>query len=274
MLRTAQGGVEGEGAGVGEAVHPFARRQPGHRPAVVLLVQKEAGFLAVFKVYGVPDPVFRDLGHGPGGHGLAGEGGEALVLGQTLLVPQSFIVALVNTADILPVLPQRSDEKGEEGVIALLQPKREGLDHQNVVESVHCQSGQAVGLSKDHPAGGEVGRLQHALPIGPGVLEPAEPEAVVKGVVGVPGQKPHPDEGGKAQKPRPQPGALFAAYVHNGTVFHGFRAGKDLPGVDPGVTFLNGPLTLFGDGDDGIRTGMFHGMTSFLDALTLVDRRG
>ena len=35
---------------VGEAVqHRFAPGQPGHRLAVVLLVQEEAGFLAVFK---------------------------------------------------------------------------------------------------------------------------------------------------------------------------------------------------------------------------------
>ena len=53
---------------------------PCHGPAVVLLVEEEAGLLAVLKINVVEHAVLADLGLGAGGVGLAGQVEPALVL--------------------------------------------------------------------------------------------------------------------------------------------------------------------------------------------------
>ena len=118
MGRTAQRGIQGEGAGVSEAVqNGFSRRQTAHRPAVVLLVQEEAGFLAVFYVYQIFDPIFRDLHHRTVRGCFAGEGIPALALRKTFLCPESHVVPQEHAPDGLAVPPENVHQSGEQKVL-------------------------------------------------------------------------------------------------------------------------------------------------------------
>ena len=61
----ALGGVQRKAAGVGKAVqHGVPGGKAGHRPAVVLLVEEEAGLLAVLEIHVVVNAVLADLGLG------------------------------------------------------------------------------------------------------------------------------------------------------------------------------------------------------------------
>ena len=113
MGRAAQRSIQGEGAGVGEAVqNGFSRRQTAHRPPVVLLIQEKAGFLAVFYVNQIFDPIFHDFHHRAVRHGFAGEGVPALALSQTLLRPEGHVVPQEHAPDGLAVLPQNVHQGG------------------------------------------------------------------------------------------------------------------------------------------------------------------
>ena len=73
LLGTAAGGVEGEGTGVGKAVqHSLTLCQPCDGKAVILLVQEEPGFLAVYEVHRILYTVF-DKSAVESGDGLRGE---------------------------------------------------------------------------------------------------------------------------------------------------------------------------------------------------------
>ena len=118
MGRTAQRGVEGERTSMGEAVqHRLPPGQPGYRPAVILLIQEEAGFLPVFHIHQILHTVFRDLGDGRSRGLLSREMIPSLSLGQALLFPQSHIVAQKYAPDGLPVLPQDTDQCGQQKIL-------------------------------------------------------------------------------------------------------------------------------------------------------------
>ena len=113
VFRPGLGAVEGEGPGVGAAVqHPAAGGQGRRGPAIILLVQEKAGLLAVDVVHVIADAVFYQLQMPVQVRGQAGEGVEALFLGQAFLVPQGGLVALVDGADRDAVILQQLDEQG------------------------------------------------------------------------------------------------------------------------------------------------------------------
>ena len=266
MLRAAQSGVEGKAARVGKAVqHPLAPGQLGHLPAVVLLVQEEAGLLAVFKVYPVAYAVLADLGPGLLGMLEPLQGEPALVLLQALTLAQRHIVALENALDILSVLAQHIHQNGEENGFQLFHAVGQGLGHQHRTEAVYRQAGKLVGLAEDDPAAAEILRPHHRLAVGPGVFHTAAPEVLVKAVVGVAAEKPYPDLAVLAQKAGAQVAAFGADHVHRPAVGGG---GIGLVGelfcVHPGVAGQNSPLSLGSDGIDGIGAALFHKTSSSL----------
>ena len=98
---------------MGEAVqNGFSRRQTAHRPPVVLLIQEKAGFLAVFYVNQIFDPIFHDLHHRAVRYRFAGERIPALTLRQALLCPESHVVPQEYAPDGLAVLPQNVHQGG------------------------------------------------------------------------------------------------------------------------------------------------------------------
>ena len=259
MLGAPQGGVEGKGAGVGEAVqHRPPLSQPGHRLAVVLLVQEKAGLLAVFHVHGVPHAVFHDLRQGRGRGLLAGQGEPALVLLQSLLFPQLHVVALVDAGDGLAVGAQHLYQHGQQLSLDLLHAVGEHLHREQIVEPVHRQAREAVRLAEDDAAAVQVLRPQHGLAVLPGPAELALPEGVVKAVVGVAGEEPHPDFGVLGQKAGAQVASLAAEHIHQGAVFHGAGLVGDFLAVDPGMSPVQRGLRLGRHRDAGIGSCCFH----------------
>lgn len=125
----------------------------GHGAAVVFLVEEEAGLLAVLEINVVKNAVFADLGLGGSGVGLAGQLEPALVLRQPFLGAQSLIVPLVDAVDGLAVGPQHFCQKGEEEGLELFHADAEGLGDEDILEPVHRQAGELVGLAEDDPAG-------------------------------------------------------------------------------------------------------------------------
>ena len=100
--RPGDAGVQGEGAGVGEAVQHFGSPAEAlNRQPVVFLVQEEAGFLAVLDVHQIFHPVLLNLNLGV--EGLADEALEAL---HPLLEADFGVAALVDAPDGDAVLRQ------------------------------------------------------------------------------------------------------------------------------------------------------------------------
>ena len=257
--RTAQRGVQGKGSGVGKAVqHRLAPGQSGHRPAVVLLVQEEAGLLAVFHVYQVLHAVFRDLRDGRVRGLLAGKMVPSLPLGQTLLFPQGHVIAQKHAPDGLPVLPQDADQQGQQKVLNVFHAHREDLHAQKVVELVHGQARESVRLAEDDPAGVQIRRVHDGLAVVPGPAELPLPKGLVEAVVGVSGEQTDPDLGVFGEKAGAQIPAFFAHHVHQAAVIGGTFRADDLRVIDPGVTPENGGLRLGSHGVAGITAGCFH----------------
>ena len=179
---------------MGEAVqHRLPSGQPPDRPAVVLLVQEEPCLLAVFHVYQIFYAVFCNLRHRGFRRGLPRQEEPALVLLQALLFPEGNIIPLKNAPDLLPVLPENADQKGQQQVLDVLHAHRQHLNAEKVVELVHRQTGEHVRLPENNPAGVQVPRGHDGLPVLPGPAELPLPEGGVKAVVGVPGEQANPD---------------------------------------------------------------------------------
>ena len=139
---------------MGEAVqHGVAGGEAGDRPAVVLLVEEEAGLLAVLEIDVVVDAVLADLGLGGGGVVFTQQLEPALALLEALFGTQGLVVPLVDAVDGLAVGPQDFGEEGEEEGLELLHPHAESLGDEDVVEAVYGQARELVGLTKDDPAG-------------------------------------------------------------------------------------------------------------------------
>ena len=141
----------------------------------------------------VEHAVLADLSLGAVGVRLAGQVKPALVLRQTLLGPQSLVVALVDALNGLAVGAQDFRQQGEEDGLELFHAHAQGLGDKDIVEPVHSQARELVSLAKDDTAGGQVGGLQRGLAVGPCVFDTALPESGIEGVVGVAGDEPHPD---------------------------------------------------------------------------------
>ena len=244
---------------MGKAVqHRLAPGQPGHCPAVVLLVQEEAGLLAVLHVYQVLHAVFRDLRDGRVRGLLAGKMVPSLPLGQALLFPQGHVVAQKHAPDGLSVLPQDADQQGQQKVLNVFHAHREDLHAQKVVEFVHGQAREGVRLAEDDPAGVQIRRVHDGLAVVPGPAKLPLPKGFVKAVVGVSGEQTDPDLGVLGEKAGAQIPAFFAHHIHQAAVIGGTFRADDLRVIDPGVPPENGGLRLGSHGVAGITADCFH----------------
>ena len=217
--------------------------------------------MPVFKVYMVVHAVFTDLGLGGVRVALAGQGKPALVLFQPFLGAQGFIVAFVDAVNGLSVCPQYLGQQGEEHRLQLFHAHAQSLGDQNIVETVHRQAGELVCLAKNEAAGGKVGGLQHGLAVSPCVLYPAAPEGGVKGVVGVAGNKPHPDLAFQREETGAEIGALGADHIHQRAVFRRSAGGfQNVVLVHPGVPAHQKPFGVLVDFIYRISAFAFHKM--------------
>ena len=248
---------------MGEAVqHGPPRGDAGRRGPVVLLVQEKAGLLAVLKVHQVADAVLHNLRLGGFGQGLALQGVPALVLLHALQLPDLHVVALINAPDVLAAGLDGLYQGGEDPVLAQLGAQAQGLGDQDVPKLVHGQAGEAVRLPKDDAAAVRV-RAHDSFAVVPGVLGPPGEKGLVKPVVGVLREQPHPDFRVGVVIPRAQIPPLGAAHVAEGAVLQGALLGGDLVVEHPGVALL-GPLGAPGiNRHKGIGPVRFHSFFSF-----------
>ena len=245
---------------MGEAVqHRPALCQTGHRLPVVLLIQKKAGLLAVLKVHGVDDAVLHDVHRRLFRRRLAGQGIPALGLRHAFQLPDGRVVALVDTPDVLSVLPQHLGQQGEQAGLDALHAQTQGLRHQHALEPVHRQAGEQVGLAEDHAAAAAVRPAHHRFAVVPCVADAPLPEGVGEVVIGVAAQQTYPDPGAAVVESAAQPAAPAAHHVHQSAVLRAAFHGRDLALVDPRVPAGEGGLPLGGDGDLRIGTRSFHG---------------
>ena len=256
----ALGRVQSKAAGVSKAVqHRVPRRNAGHGAAIVLLVEEEAGLLAVLKIDVVENAVLADLGLGGGRVRFAGQLKPALVLLQPLFGAQGFVVALIDAVDGLAVGPQHFCQDREEHGLELFHPNAQGLGDEDAAETVHGQAGELVGLTEDDAACGQVVRLQHGLAVAPRILGPAPPEGRIEGIIGVAGDEPDADLALQRNKTGAEVGTLGADHIGEGAVFGlRLRAFEDVVLVHPRVAAHQQPLSVFVDFVDGIIAGRFH----------------
>ena len=255
--------VQREGAGVGKAVE---NRVPlghgGNRPAVVFLIQEEAGFLSVLHIHQILDPVFGDFRDGRFRDFLPGQREPALVLGHALLLPEGHIVALEDTADCLSVLPEDAHQHGDQHPLDPLHAHGEHLHAEQVVKFVHRQPGEGIRLAENHPAAVQILRAHDGPAVVPGPAELAFPEGFVKPVVGVPGDQPDPDFGQLGQKAGAEIPALFAQHIHKAAVFGLALDVQNFRVVDPGMPPQQRRLSLGCDGITGVAPIQFHSRSS------------
>ena len=101
--------IERKGAGMGKTVqHPLSWSQGGCSPPVILLIQEKTGFLAVFKVYCIPDAVFGDLRFGTVWNRDSVQREKAFVFGHSLQFSDGYVIAFVNAPDSLSVFCQQA----------------------------------------------------------------------------------------------------------------------------------------------------------------------
>ena len=250
---------------MGEAVqHRLSLRQLCYRQPVVLLVQEEAGLLPVLKVHRIPYAVLRDVLGGALRRGLAGQHQPALALRHALQRPEGGVVAFVHAPDDLPVLPQDAYQQRQHPFLDTLHAQAQHLGHQHALEPVHRQPRKAVRLPEDDAAAPAVRLAHHRFAVVPGVAQPPFPEGIPRRVVvGVPRHQPHPYFGRAVIEPTAQPAALFRHHIHQAAVLRRAADRHHLALIDPRVPVHDGALPLGGDGDDGIRSGSFHGGYSF-----------
>ena len=114
---------------MGEAVeHAATAGKARDREAVILLVEEEAGLLAVLHVHAVIDAVLADLRHGAHGHVPALEREPALPLLHALKGADGRVVALENAVDHNAVLGEDLDEQREKHLLDALHPRVTALD--------------------------------------------------------------------------------------------------------------------------------------------------
>ena len=87
---------------------------------------------------------------------LTRQGEPTLVLGKALLFPQGHVVALKHAADRLAVFPQDADQHGQQQFLDALHTHGQDLYAQKVMELVHRQAGEGVGLAEDDAAAVQV----------------------------------------------------------------------------------------------------------------------
>ena len=72
------------------------------------LIQEKTGFLAVFKVYCIPDAVFGDLRFGTVWNRDSVQREKAFVFGHSLQFSDGYVIAFVNAPDSLSVFCQQA----------------------------------------------------------------------------------------------------------------------------------------------------------------------
>ena len=145
---------------MGEAVQ---NRRPGaellNRQTVVLLVQEKARLLPVLHIHLIADAVF-------GYHNIRIKRfrEETFRAFHALELSDLRIASLVHAAKNDAVLREDIAKRRENHILEAVRSQGKGLNHADVLEFVHHDSGKPVGLAENHPAGRGVHGFLSILP--------------------------------------------------------------------------------------------------------------
>ena len=159
VLGAIHGGVQREAAGVRETIQARDGR------VIFPLIQEMAGLLPMRDVH-TQGQIILDNGE----LRIKGIAQESRALLQALLISHGHVVALIQLRQACH-FAQGLDDEGFEAV----HTQGHGLDHQHVVELVHHERGQAIGLAEDHAAARGVHEASAVLPRGPDLSHEEDP---------------------------------------------------------------------------------------------------
>ena len=162
------------------------RHSPDGLP-VFLLVQEEAGLLAVFHIHIILHAVLTDFDLG-----IKGRGQETAGAGKPLLLADLGVAPLVDAADLDAVRGEHGAEGLENEAFQTVGAECERLDDQNILIFVDGDAWQEIRLAEDDAAGGGVNDF---LPVLPGGTHPPGEEGIGNFLLFVPGE--HPDADGR-----------------------------------------------------------------------------
>ena len=119
--------------------------------AIILLVQEEAGLLAILHIYHIADTIFNDFNLGI--KRFADEAFHAL---HALLQADLGVTALVNAADGNAILSQDFLQLVQNDRLETVNAQSQGFDYQNIGKLVDDDTRQEICLTEDQAAAGSV----------------------------------------------------------------------------------------------------------------------
>ena len=194
--RTTLRRIERKGAGMREAVqHMLALGDFGNRLTVVLLVEEEAGLLAVLHINSIVNAVLHNFRRHSARIRQQLRLEPMLVLVQALQTADFYIVALEQTADFLSHLAQNFNQQLKNHLLAHLDAKGQSLRHQKVIEAVDRQAGEHVRLTKNQTAAFKILLAHNCQTIIERIAQTTLPKCFVKLVIRIRRNNAHADFG-------------------------------------------------------------------------------
>ena len=129
------------------------------RPPVVLLIQEEAGLLAVFHIYNIADAVLGDQYFG-----IEGFCEEAFFTRHAFQLTDLGVAALIDAAHFDPVLSERLHQSCQNVSLEAVDAERQGFHDQHVFIFIDGQTGQEIRFAKQKAAAGRVDHFLSVLP--------------------------------------------------------------------------------------------------------------
>ena len=127
----------------------LARREPGSRAAVILLVEEEAGFLPVDIIHVVQDPVFPDRHMSVQVCLQTIQRHKTGPLLHALFLPEFNVIALVDRVNLFPACAQHLQQECKQLHLAQLHAQREHLCDQDRAKAIDRQARKTVCFAED-----------------------------------------------------------------------------------------------------------------------------
>ena len=266
------GSIEAERPYMAEAVKDTASLcKLSNRSSVVLLVEEEAGLLAVLYVQIEEKAVFLCHDTGVVRCGDAWLFPPALVKIESLEPSRGRVCPLIDATDLLAIGTQDIEDQREEHLFPQLHAIRPDLRHKHILVAVDNEAGHAIRFAEEDAAAvrirlgsGHGARAHDSLPVLPGPEDAAPPEAFVEAVVRIVGEHAHTNLGLHRKKASSLPGAVLLEEVDDSAILGGTSVLVRLQALnlsleDPEISLGEHACSLLRDVCLRIRTCLFHG---------------
>ena len=218
----------------------------GNRLTVILLVEEEAGLLAVFYINRIFDAVFDNLGSHSAGFGAQIGSKPVLALLHALQQADSYVVALVQATDFLSHLAQNFNQQFKQHLLAHFNTQGQGLRYQQIIIAVYGQSGEHIRFAENQTAAVKITLAHNRQAVIQRIAQTTLPKGLVKLIISISGNNAHTDFGMVVHKTGAQILALGRYYIHQITVGIIAFNFSYLFTEHPGMTAACGTLSLRG----------------------------